>query len=237
MCDYAASAIHAHFQSIKPLIMPTSTTDPAATSGDVATTVPTPASIWQRCILVDSARRTQLLRHLIAQNAWPRVLVFVATKHAAEIVADKLRKAGLGAEPLHSQLSQGKRTQVLLDFKAERLRVVVAAEAAVRGLVLPALPVLLNYDLPRSALDYRYALDCVAPGGCVVSFVSTDTQAHFSLIEKRQNLSVPGEIVAGFEPLARAGADVAAVQPATGGIKGRRPNKKDKLRRAEGPQP
>jgi superfamily II DNA/RNA helicase len=51
------------------------------------------------------------------------VLVFVATKHAAEIVADKLRKVRINAEPFHGELSQGKRTQVLADFKASRLKV------------------------------------------------------------------------------------------------------------------
>jgi superfamily II DNA/RNA helicase len=191
-------------------------------------------AIHQRVITVDAARRTQLLRHLIEQGGWPQVLVFVATKYAAEIVADKLRKAGLSAEPLHNQLSQGKRTQVLLDFKAGRLRVVVATEAAVRGLALPPLPVLVNYDLPRSVLDYGDRLGRVAPDGWALNLVNVDTEAHFSLIEKRQNLSLPRENEAGFEPLTSAsvevGTDVSAVEPLAGGIKGKRPNKKDKLR-------
>ena len=80
---------------------------------DIAQPGQQPAAIAQRAIAVDASRRTQLLRHLIARHGWPRVLVFVATKYAAEIVADKLRKAGLTAEPFHVQLSQGKRTQVL----------------------------------------------------------------------------------------------------------------------------
>ncbi|MDP3413946.1 MAG: DEAD/DEAH box helicase, partial [Polaromonas sp.] len=90
--------------------------------------------ITQRAIAVDTGRRTQLLRHLITQNTWRRVLVFVATKHAAEIVADKLRKVRIYAEPFHGELSQGKRTQVLADFKASRLKVVVATDVASRGI-------------------------------------------------------------------------------------------------------
>lgn len=194
--------------------------------------VPAPQpDIKQRSITVDAGLRTQLLRHLIEQNGWRRVLVFVATKHAAEMVADKLRKTGLGAEPLHSQLSQGKRTQVWLDFKAERLRVVVATEAAVHGLAVSPLPVLVNYDLPRSALDYRDRLGrsgCAGESGVVLSFVSADTEAHFNLIEKRQAQKLPREQIAGFEPLQAARTAV----PATAGIKGKRPNKKDKLRAA-----
>ena len=57
--------------------------------------------ITQRAIAVDTGRRTQLLRHLYQQHHWSRVLVFVATKHAAEMIADKLRKARINAEPFH----------------------------------------------------------------------------------------------------------------------------------------
>ena len=70
---------------------------------DGADTLP---DIAQSAIAVDTRARTQLLRHLIQQYGWSRTLVFVATKYAAEIVADKLRKAGLDAEPLHGQLKQ-----------------------------------------------------------------------------------------------------------------------------------
>jgi len=70
-------------------------------------------AITQRAIEVDAGRRTQLLRHLVQHEGWSRVLVFVATKHAAEIVADKLRKAGLHAEPFHGLLSQGNTNTVV----------------------------------------------------------------------------------------------------------------------------
>jgi len=93
--------------------------------------------IVQRAITVDPSRRTQLLRHLVQQEQWPRVLVFVATKYAAEMVADKLRRADLQAEPFHAQLSQGKRSQVLADFKASQVQVVVATDVARAAWTLP----------------------------------------------------------------------------------------------------
>ena len=188
--------------------------------------------IAQRAIAVDASRRTQLLRHLIAQHGWSRVLVFVATKHAAEIVADKLRKAGLEAEPFHGELSQGKRTQVLMDFKASRLSVVVATDVAARGIDIAQLPVVVNYDLPRSATDYTHRIGRTGragEAGLAVSFVSAGTEAHWRLIEKRQGLgALPREQIAGFEPQETAPVE----SPATGGIKGKRPSKKDKLRAA-----
>jgi ATP-dependent RNA helicase RhlE len=106
--------------------------------------------ITQRAIAVDAPRRTQLLRHLLAVHGWERALVFVATKYAAEQVADKLRRAGLNAEPFHGLLSQGKRNQVLADFKAQRVQVVVSTDLAGRGIDIAMLPVVVNFDLPRS---------------------------------------------------------------------------------------
>ena len=186
--------------------------------------------IVQRVIAVDAGRRTQLLRHLIGQEHWSRVLVFVATKHAAEIVADKLRKADIDAEPFHGELSQGKRTQVLADFKAERLTVVVATDVAARGLDITQLPVVVNYDLPRSTSDYTHRIGRTGRAGAsglAVNFVSAATEAHFRLIEKRQGLQLPREQIAGFEPV-----ETAPAAASTGGIKGKRPSKKDKLRAA-----
>ena len=190
--------------------------------------------IKQRAIEVDPSRRTQLLRHLVQSEKWSRVLVFVATKHAAEIVADKLRKADIDAEPFHGELSQGKRSQVLLDFKEKQVQVVVATDVAARGLDIVQLPVVVNYDLPRSSTDYTHRIGRTGragESGLAISFVSAATAAHFRLIEKRQYLDLPREQVAGFEPveiLAPNAADPLSV----GGIKGKRRSKKDKLRDA-----
>lgn len=190
--------------------------------------------ITQRAIEVDAQRRTQLLRHLVQTEKWPRALVFVATKHAAEIVADKLRKARIEAEPFHGELSQGKRTQVLLDFKASTVQVVVATDVAARGLDIAQLPVVVNYDLPRSAVDYTHRIGRTGragEAGLAVSFVTADGAAHFKLIEKRHKMVLAREQVAGFEPV-----DVPALNLAdpesTGGVKGKRPSKKDKRRAA-----
>ncbi|MCY1169555.1 MAG: DEAD/DEAH box helicase [Pseudomonadota bacterium] len=190
--------------------------------------------ITQRAIAVDAGRRTQLLRHLIQTEKWQRVLVFVATKHAAEIVADKLRKVDIEAEPFHGELSQGKRTQVLMDFKAKTVQVVIATDVAARGIDISSLPVVVNYDLPRSAIDYTHRIGRTGragESGVAVSFVSAGTDAHFRLIEKRHRMKVSREVVAGFEPVEVAPVNAADPQ-GTGGIKGKRPSKKDKLRAA-----
>ncbi len=187
--------------------------------------------IAQRAIAVDIERRTQLLRHLINEYRWQRVLVFVATKHASEIVAEKLRKAHINAEPFHGELSQGKRTQVIADFKASRLRVVIATDVAARGIDVAQLPVVVNYDLPRSAVDYTHRIGRTGragESGIAISFVRAENAAHFRLIQKRQQLDLALETIDGFAPE----KTTEAAPSSNGGVKGKRPSKKDKLRAA-----
>ncbi|WP_431101585.1 DEAD/DEAH box helicase [Roseateles noduli] len=190
----------------------------------------TEGQIEEHAVEVDAAKRTPLLRHMIEQGEWSRVLVFVATRYACDHVADKLRRNGLEAAAFHGDASQGARTRTLADFKAGRIRVLVATDLGARGIDIARLPVVVNYDLPRSADDYTHRIGRTARAGAsglAVSFISAATEAHFRLIEKRQGRRVERERIAGFEP-----TEIATPEAATGGVKGRRPSKKDKLRAA-----
>ena len=194
----------------------------------------TEPDITERAIAVDAARRTMLLRHLYAQEKWKRALVFVATKHACNVLAMKLRVAGLSAEPLHGDLTQGKREQVLQDFKASRVKIVIATDVAARGIDIKELPVVVNYDLPRSPQDYTHRIGRTAragESGQAVSYITATNHTHWALIAKRQGLALPLQEVPGFQPL-EAAPEPAAPLDVHGGIKGRRPSKKDKLRAA-----
>lgn len=185
--------------------------------------------ILQRAIRVDTAKRTPLLRHLISTEKWKRILVFVATQYTADHVADKLRRNGIGALSFHGNLSQGARDQVLLDFKNSLIQVLVATDLAARGLDIVKLPVVVNYDLPRSVDDYTHRIGRTGRAGrsgIAISFVTAGANAHFRLIEKRLGLSVPREEMAGYEPVEMP----LPASASTGGIKGRRKSKKDKLR-------
>ncbi|MEI8310766.1 MAG: DEAD/DEAH box helicase [Verrucomicrobiota bacterium] len=186
--------------------------------------------ISQRVIEVDAPRRTQLLRRLIQDNRWSGVLVFVATKYATEHVAEKLRQAGLVAVALHGGLSQGARSRALADFKAGNVQVLLATDLAARGIDIVRLPVVVNFDLPRSAVDYTHRIGRTGRAGetgLAISFVSAGTHTHFRLIEKRHRLNLPREQIEGFEPV-----ETEVPTTSTGGIKGRRKSKKDKLREA-----
>ncbi|MGR2663207.1 DEAD/DEAH box helicase [Chromobacterium haemolyticum] len=191
--------------------------------------------IRQRAIEVDAGRRTMLLRHLLQTHGWERALVFVASRHSADRVAGKLQAAGIRAAALHGDCSQGQRGQVLADLKSGRLQVLVATDVAARGIDIARLPVVINYDLPRSPVDYTHRIGRTGRAGAsgeAVSFISADCAAHFQLIEKRQRLRLPRERIAGFEPVAvnPAASPNAAID--NGGVKGKRKSKKDKLREA-----
>ena len=193
--------------------------------------------IRQRAIEVDAARRTMLLRHLLQSENPERVLVFVASRHTADRVCGKLQQAGIRAAALHSDCSQSQRGQALADFKAAQLQVLVATDVAARGIDIARLPMVINYDLPRSPADYTHRIGRTGRAGAsgvAISFVCADSAAHFSLIEKRQQQPVPRERIAGFEP---QDAPVAApLNDGNGGIKGKRMSKKDKLRAAQAAQ-
>ena len=202
---------------------------------EVASEAQDKPDIVQRAITVDVPRRTQLLRYLILQQQWDRVLVFVATKYAAEHVADKLQRAGLHVGAFHGEFSQGTRSQLLADFKAGRLQVLVATDVAARGIDIAGLPAVVNYDLPRSAVDYTHRIGRTGragESGTAISFVTADTEAHFRLIENRNDLRIVREVVAGFEPTELPAPVSAVTDTVNGGVKGARKSKKDKLREA-----
>jgi ATP-dependent RNA helicase RhlE len=219
---------------------------------EVPTEPETRPDITQRAIVVDAERRTMLLKHLIeTQHPDDRVLVFAATKYATELVAHKLARAGLKAAAFHGELSQGTRRATLAAFKASELQVVIATDVAARGIDIARLPVVVNYDLPRAPADHVHRIGRTGragESGTAYSFITPDMEGHFRLIEKRQGLRVPRERIEGFEPQGadsegghhpddlEAGATAEEQQgvhvPGTGGIKGKRKSKKDKLREA-----
>jgi ATP-dependent RNA helicase RhlE len=193
--------------------------------------------IEQRVYEVNAIERTQLLVNLVRTQGWSGVLVFVATRYAAEHVAMKLQRAKIYATAFHGDLSQGARTEALDGLREGGWQVVVTTDLAARGIDIMQLPVVINYDLPRSPTDYTHRIGRTGRAGAsglAISFVSPATEAHFRLIEKRQGLSLPREQLQGFEVSEQ---ERAAVRPpdltGNGGIKGKRPNKKDKLRAAQ----
>lgn len=197
----------------------------------IETTETSRPDILQRAISVDTHRRADLLAQLVRQYSGQRMLVFVASKQGAEQLANYLYSKDINAAPFHGEFSQGRRNQVLAEFKAGTLQVVVATDLAGRGIDIGDLPFVVNYDLPRSPVDYTHRIGRTGRNGAsgtAISLVSAATEAHFRLIETRQNIRVEREVLPGFEPQVTAIPAAAS----TGGVKGVRMSKKDKLRAA-----
>ncbi len=147
------------------------------------------ASLEERGYAVPNEEKGPFLRRLIAEGPEERVLVFVSSNRRADNVTRKLANNGIGALALHGDLSQGARTSALDSFKTGRVRVLVASDLASRGLDIPALDRVINYELPRSPLDYVHRVGRTGRAGrpgLAISLVSPEEEAMWRLIGKRR---------------------------------------------------
>ena len=118
-----------------------------------------PAENVDQCVFyVSKSRKCKLLSHLILEGDWNQVLVFTRTKHGANRLALQLEKNGIMAAAIHGNKSQSARTLALADFKAGKVRVLVATDIASRGLDIDRLPHVVNYDMPNISEDYVHRI-------------------------------------------------------------------------------
>ena len=205
---------------------------PKAKEINVSTESPTVDLIYQRAILVNRNNRGPLLRHLIKQEHWKDVLVFVASVRAADILTVKLKVANINADSFHAGLTQAQRTQVLRDFKDKKIDILVATDLAARGIDIEQLAYVVNYDLPRSTEDYIHRIGRTARAGTTgvaISFIGHEDKAHFTLIEKRTRVRIQKESIQGFELTGDPLPEIKGKAP----VKGSRMSKKDKARAAK----
>jgi len=142
-----------------------------------------------------------------------------------------LTRDGIKADAFHGDLKQDERTCVLSLFKNRTIHVLIATDIAARGIDIQNLSTVVNYDLPRSPVDYIHRIGRTGRAGAdgvAISFIDHNDQAHFSLIEKRTHVSVDREQIPGFELTGDAPVKKKGPPPK----KGKRPSKKDKARAA-----
>jgi ATP-dependent RNA helicase RhlE len=149
--------------------------------------------ITQLAYNVTEERKGVLLRYLIKHRDMQQVLVFVSSTHRADHVVVKLIKNGIEAASLHSKKSQGARTEALNRFKSGKLRVLVATDLASRGIDIQFLPFVINYELPRSPIDYVHRIGrtgrAESPGEAI-TLVTQEDQHHFKIIQKKMKKQV-----------------------------------------------
>ena len=163
----------------------------------------TVAATSQKVYRVAKELKTGLIIKLISEGNWTQVLVFTRTKHGADRLCKKMNRAKITAAAIHGNKSQGARTKALAGFKKGNVRVLVATDIAARGLDIPLLPHVVNFELPNISEDYVHRIGRTGRAGAsgeAVSLVSADETTYLRDIEKLIELKIPIEIIEGFEP-------------------------------------
>ena len=151
---------------------------------------------------VNRTDKAKVIVKLVKDGDWSQVLVFTRTKHKANRIADKLNKSGIESAAIHGDKSQGARTKALAGFKQGVIRVLVATDIAARGLDIPLLPHVVNFELPNIPEDYVHRIGRTGRAGAsgeAISLVSHDEEEYIRAIEKLLGFKLPRTAIRGFE--------------------------------------
>lgn len=149
--------------------------------------------IRQRAYRVSPERKGPLLRYLIKTGQMKQVLVFTSSTRTADNVAGKLNKNGIQAGAMHGDKTQATRTEMLRQFKAGTLPVLVATDLIARGIDIQFLPYVINFELPRSPKDYVHRIGRTGraeASGEAISLITPDDEHHFKIIQKKMGKRV-----------------------------------------------
>jgi ATP-dependent RNA helicase RhlE len=144
--------------------------------------------IDQYAYRVSAEKKGPLLRYIINSGDWSQILVFTSSIRTANNVVTKLVKNGIDAVAFHGDKSQGARTEALARFKSGKTRVLVATDLAGRGIDIQFLPLVINFELPRSPKDYVHRIGRTGRAGATgeaISLVTEEDLHHFKIIQKK----------------------------------------------------
>ncbi|MFL5529958.1 MAG: DEAD/DEAH box helicase, partial [Gemmatimonadaceae bacterium] len=151
---------------------------------------------------VSRDRKHTLLAELLKKAEMDSVLVFTRTKHGADRVVRHLEDEGVAATAMHADKSQGERTRALDDFKAGKIRVLVATDIAQRGLDVSGISHVINYDVPQQPEDYVHRIGRTgraAATGDAYTFMSPDEISMVRTIERMIGQQIPRISVPGYD--------------------------------------
>jgi len=163
---------------------------------EVTPSATTVEKIDQRICHVAREDKRQLLTHLLNEREDGLALVFSATKHGANRIAEQLSKSGLPAAAIHGNKSQSARVRALDDFRAGRIRILVATDIAARGIDVKGIDLVVNFDLPKEPDSYVHRIGRTARAGAegrAFSLCDEQSQALLKQIERTIRSDIPVE--------------------------------------------
>ena len=175
----------------------------------------TAEKVSQKAYAVDKGKKTEVVINLIKEGNWNQVLIFTRTKHGANKLTEKLLKSGVSAAAIHGNKTQGARTKALANFKNNTNRVLVATDIAARGIDIPLLPHVINFELPNVPEDYVHRIGRTGRAGAkgqAISLVCNEETEYQKEIEKVLKQKLVTEIIEGYEPKDTAAPKRAATQ-------------------------
>ena len=159
-------------------------TDPAEVN--IAVSKPNEA-IRQSAYVCYEHQKTGLIKSLFRQPVDGKTIIFSSSKQKVKNLAYTLRKQGLGAAAMHSDLDQEQREAVMLDFKNGKISLLVATDIVARGIDIEDIGLVINYDVPRDPEDYIHRIGRTARAdadGAAITFVNEEDQPRFRRIER-----------------------------------------------------
>jgi ATP-dependent RNA helicase RhlE len=151
---------------------------------------------------VDRKRKDEVLAHILKDDKYDQVLVFVNMKETADNVVSYLKKAGIDVVGLHGDIPYKDRTINIKRFRAKKTKVMVATDIAGRGIDIKELPLVINYELPEETDEFTHRVGRTGRAnikGTVISLLTTSDYNKFTKIERHLKLSIKREIPEGFE--------------------------------------
>jgi superfamily II DNA/RNA helicase len=161
-------------------------------------------NITQKVHFVDDlSHKNRMLDHLLRDESVDQAVVFTATKRDADTIADRLNIAGFAAAALHGDMHQGARNRTLDALRRGQVRVLVATDVAARGIDVPAITHVFNYDLPKFPEDYVHRIGRTGRAGrngVAISLVNHAEGINVKRIERFTKQLIPVDVIEGFEP-------------------------------------
>lgn len=180
----------------------------------------------------DLPHKNRLLDYLLRDTTIDQALVFTATKRDADLLADRLSIAGFSAAALHGDMSQGARNRTLNGLRRGHIKILVATDVAARGIDVPTITHVINYDLPKFPEDYIHRIGRTGRAGrdgLAISLVNHIEAHHIRRIERLMKQTIPINEVEGLEPKRKPAPSNAKKRKANGWKPGgKRPNGNDK---------